>query len=622
MGTVSEYFWTLADKADKKFTRLRDLPPYGGNRWHSYFNKAFQVYTKLWKFQQENRQALIDAGLKRWEIGEIASRIAQLYYNYYMRTSDATFLSESYIFCEAIMTREYFKDTGKDMLLSSKHLRFYARFIVVCLLLNRREMAIQLTRQLRTLVDDYRRSFQGNDAKEWKHAIQDITRFLKADASCQNSRPLRYSVLLDSQPALFPSFSRLGGFKTLQLKDAILVSYHSNEVKFTELTLDTFRVLQCLEWEPSGSLYRSRVGDANGAAAGNPGPIRVDDIIDQSLPPNPHKYILHRPGVLQLLLVMATACEELPADGIALLYLSALGKVAKCAATQAFLPASAASISASASVLESNTLSSSDRGEETQQVSLEVNEISPASSPEHVASSGGETDGQDLNSVEAGLWFGSKGATGRSYLYPVDLLPFTRRPLFIIVDSNKSSFFEVIHGAERGEPSALLLSPTMQPGEASEDFQDGRGGSFFTFFLTAPSLAFFQLVNSPAATVAQGVADQVQNLLTSMMDEWAKILAVTTVDPVWARIMWEPFLRRMLLRFIFCRACLALHKGYGDKREYSPRCLPSLPKDVLPTEAAVEGQVFQIASLLGAADQFSFSSKISEIAKRLGSQML
>ncbi len=52
----------------------------------------------------------MDAGLKRWEIGEIASPIAQLYYGQFMRTSDAGYLSESYIFYEAILSRECLKD--------------------------------------------------------------------------------------------------------------------------------------------------------------------------------------------------------------------------------------------------------------------------------------------------------------------------------------------------------------------------------------------------------------------------------------------------------------------------------------------------------------------------------
>lgn len=33
----------------------RDLPQYGHKQWQSYFGRTFDVYTKLWKFQQQNR---------------------------------------------------------------------------------------------------------------------------------------------------------------------------------------------------------------------------------------------------------------------------------------------------------------------------------------------------------------------------------------------------------------------------------------------------------------------------------------------------------------------------------------------------------------------------------------
>ena len=32
-----------------------DLPQYGHKQWQSYFGRTFDVYTKLWKFQQQNR---------------------------------------------------------------------------------------------------------------------------------------------------------------------------------------------------------------------------------------------------------------------------------------------------------------------------------------------------------------------------------------------------------------------------------------------------------------------------------------------------------------------------------------------------------------------------------------
>lgn len=63
-------------------------------------------------------------------------------------------------------------------------------------------------------------------------------------------------------------------------------------------------MLQCLEWEPSGSFYQSsniKIGQ-NGA----PGPSRINysqDIADPSLPPNPRKAILYRPSVTHFIAV-------------------------------------------------------------------------------------------------------------------------------------------------------------------------------------------------------------------------------------------------------------------------------------------------------------------------------
>jgi hypothetical protein len=52
---VFREFEFLLDKSQKSFNKLRDLPPYGNSRWEHHFHKAFHVYSKLWKFQQEHR---------------------------------------------------------------------------------------------------------------------------------------------------------------------------------------------------------------------------------------------------------------------------------------------------------------------------------------------------------------------------------------------------------------------------------------------------------------------------------------------------------------------------------------------------------------------------------------
>ena len=78
-------FLHLVEKSKQLFNGLRELPQYGhqSNQWQAYFGRTFDVYTKLWRFQQEHRIVLDQKyGLKRWQIGEIASKIGQLYYHY------------------------------------------------------------------------------------------------------------------------------------------------------------------------------------------------------------------------------------------------------------------------------------------------------------------------------------------------------------------------------------------------------------------------------------------------------------------------------------------------------------------------------------------------------------
>ncbi|XP_050145203.1 uncharacterized protein LOC126620926 [Malus sylvestris] len=48
----------------------------------------------------------------------------------------------------------------EDLSLANKQLRFVLRFLMVCLLLNRREMVRQLLNRLRVLVDECKRTFQ------------------------------------------------------------------------------------------------------------------------------------------------------------------------------------------------------------------------------------------------------------------------------------------------------------------------------------------------------------------------------------------------------------------------------------------------------------------------------
>ncbi|KAJ0623295.1 putative protein SCAI [Helianthus annuus] len=578
---VSELYWSLVAKADKKFSKLRDLPYYEHHRYDTYFYKVFKVYTQLWKFQQENRQKLVEAGLKRWEIGDIASRIGQLYFGQYMRTSQASYLSEAYIFYEAVLTREYFKDgIFQDLNLANKQLRFLARFLTVCLVLNRREMVRQLVNQLKMLVAESKRAFPENDFKEWKRVIRDLTKFLKVDTAFMNIWPLRYSVVLDLDPDCLPRVACIK--RNLKLRGAILCSYHPNEVKFSELTTDNFRMLQCLEWEPSGSFYQSSEIPSAGSTRIN---HYSHEITDHTLPQNPRKALLYHPSTTHLIAVLATMCEELPADGILLIYISASGT------------------GVHASISPSHIGNVGD----TENVSNTIRSDTVTTLP---SCSACDTLTSSLD-YSGGLNLGPGANGGFNTIDPSDLLPFTRRPLFLIIDSDNSKAFQAINRAEKGEPVAILVSPALSfPLHGAID-PPLPGGSQFTSFLTVPLQAFVILLGFSGSDIQTENLNKAQKILSSSLNKWGEMLASSdTIHPVWAQVLGDPFLRRLLLRFIFCRAVFALYAPTSGKKEYLPECSPSLPDAFLPTTPSSIATVLQIADIFGAATMFNNRERI------------
>ncbi|KAJ4966052.1 hypothetical protein NE237_017901 [Protea cynaroides] len=586
---VAKTFRALVESADRKFNRVRDLPSYARGHNH-YFHKVFKSYTRLWKFQQENRSKLVESGLKRWEIGEIASRIGQLYYGQYLRTSEARFLLESYIFYGAILDRGYFegsKGVPNDLSLRYKALRFYARFLIVSLLLNRSETVQTLLERFKALVDDSKASFRENSFKEWKQLVQEIVRFLKADIGFTNTRPLRYCAMFDSHPTSLPYVARFHAKKVLKLQDALLMSYHWNEVKFIELTLDTFRMLQCLEWEPSGSFFQKRPAELtnNGASdqSGASGVIDINlamDVTDSTLLPNPKKTILYRPSVTRLISVLATLCEELPPESVLLLYISASGKAGQSPQME----------SSKAPRIASNMKAVS-------QTSRDQYDSLPRA-PNH-------EKGDSSDYYRNSLWLGPRGSGGSNNLYPGDIIPFTRRPLFLIIDSDNSHAFKVVHSAERGETTALLLSPARPVYRSSAGADLTQNGSQFTFFLTSPLQAFCQLVGLSLSDTDADMYNRADSVLSTAFSEWEVILCKSTsLDLVWAQVLSDPFLRRFILRFIFCRSVLSLFCHTGDDEPYLPDCLPCLPDSLSSSSEAVQPSVLQLAQTLGVADYF------------------
>ncbi|XP_004504108.1 uncharacterized protein [Cicer arietinum] len=590
-------FRALVESADHKFARVRDVPAYGRVNQNHFFHKVFKAYTRLWKYQQENRAKLVQCGLKRWEIGEIASRIGQLYFGQYMRASESRFLVEAYVFYEAILSRRYFEGSEaslKDLGVRSKELRFYARFLLVSLILNRTEMVKHLMDRLVALVDDCKSTFRDTNFKEWKQVVQEIVRFTNADKGF-SFRPMRYCTTFDSHRASLPYVARFHAKRVLKFHDALLASYHRNEVKFAELTLDIYRMIQCLEWEPSGLFYQKQIvrpkenGDVidHSGASGIIDMNLAADMTDPTIPSNPRKATLYRPSVTHVIAVMATICEELPPDSVVLVYLSASGK---------------AGLNNVSQMENSGGSSKYSRRKVLSQSSDELNSGTSESQ------NNGNRESSCHHDNDNYMWFGSKGNSGSNNLYPGDLIPFTRKPLFLIIDSDNSHAFKVLHGAERGETAALFLSP-LSPIFKNPADVNVHSGSQFTFFLTAPLSAFCEMVGLIPNEADTDVYNEAENIIAHAFSEWETILCSSTImDLVWAQVITDPFLRRLILRFIFCRSVISFFCPPEESELHLPLCLPHLPTSVASNSETVRSVVVQLAKHFDVVDSFHFSN--------------
>jgi hypothetical protein len=107
------------------------------------------------------------------------------------------------------------------------------------------------------------------------------------------------------------------GQPKLRLQEAILVGNYQNQIKFSELTLDMYRLLQSLEREPNaagaasaatgGATTKPEGDDAAAMAISESGAANGDADKSSSRRSNPHKYLLYRPTLAQLLLYISTA---------------------------------------------------------------------------------------------------------------------------------------------------------------------------------------------------------------------------------------------------------------------------------------------------------------------------
>uniref|UniRef100_A0A2K6K6I7 Suppressor of cancer cell invasion n=1 Tax=Rhinopithecus bieti TaxID=61621 RepID=A0A2K6K6I7_RHIBE len=550
--TVTDFCYLL-DKSKQLFNGLRDLPQYGQKQWQSYFGRTFDVYTKLWKFQQQHRQVLDNRyGLKRWQIGEIASKIGQLYYHYYLRTSETSYLNEAFSFYSAIRQRSYYSQVNKEDRpeLVVKKLRYYARFIVVCLLLNKMDVVKDLVKELSDEIEDYTHRFNTEDQVEWNLVLQEVAAFIEADPvmvlNDDNTIVITSNRLAETGAPLLEQGMIVG---QLSLADALIIGNCNNQVKFSELTVDMFRMLQALEREPMNlASQMNKPGMQESADK----PTRRE---------NPHKYLLYKPTFSQLYTFLAASFKELPANSVLLIYLSATG----------VFPT----------------------GRSDSEGPYDFGGVLTNSNRDIINGDAIHKRNQSHKEMHWYVFWFLHCCCFRS-LHPGDLYPFTRKPLFIIVDSSNSVAYKV--SSTRAIAQVCWLSPT------SISKNQSQRGSLFTLFLNNPLMAF--LFVSGLSSMRRGLWEKCQEYLRKINRDIAQLLTHSrSIDQAFLQFFGDEFLRLLLTRFIFCSATMRMHKIFRETRNY-PESYPQLPRDETVENPHLQKHILELASILDVRNVF------------------
>lgn len=479
--------------------------------------------------------------------------ISHLYFHYYhlviycsLRTSDCSYLNEACNFYAAIRSRGYYNIINKDGRagLIIKKLRYYARYIVVGLLLKKMKLVRDLVREFGQTIMDYHNSYEPDSQLEWSLVLQEIKAFIEAESLVTiigpDSAPVTIGRRLGSHSNIPPAVKT--PTSNLFLYEAIIVGNCQRQIKFSELTVDMFRMLQILEREPNdkmevsspttifrpgSSIAAGYLNNRNDNAAFNN--LRKPNNNNNSLA-SPLKYALYKPTFSQLYLVLASGFKELPQNGVLLLYLSADG----CFPVQ--------------------TNDAEDLGYDFGGV---VTSSKRASNNQN----------NELNNTRSqSIHFKQMNC-----LHPGDLYPFLRKPLIVIVDSDNSYAFQHVP-RHFGLPLLVLMSPS----ECPAPFNDNLKGSLFTMFLHCPITAL--CIMSNIIELSEHDWRESQAYLDKFNTELGKIVMQSrSIHPTYVAFFADDFLRSIIFRFIFCFIVMKTHRLFKTNM-YAPRAQPNLPE--------------------------------------------
>jgi hypothetical protein len=460
-----------------------------------------------------------------------------------------------------------------------KKLRYYARYIVVCLLLKRMKLVHDLVREFSQNLNDYSHVYEPEAQLEWSLVLQEIKAFIDAESIVSvvsgpghlEGQGVQLTLSQRLRSSNVPQQLKMPTGK-LFLSEVLIVGNYQSQVKFSELTVDMYRILQILEREPSEQQQQLQlqqqqqqqqqqqvnVSPSHQTHGVSSSQSKSFNLLarpifngQQGMKGSPHKYLLFRPTFSQLFLFLASGFKELPQHGVILLYISADGSFQ--------------------SAFQQTTV--------IDEVGYDLGGVATNPTPTASTQSGtGQQARQTSQSSGAGLTGSSSIRASQSMhfkqlncLHPGDLYPFTRKPLVLIVDSNNSYAFQHMP-RHFGLPLLVLMSPTEYPAP----FNDNTKGSLFTLFLHCPITALCSISN--IIELPETIWRDAQFYLDKFYTELGQIILQSRIlDPSYISFCSDDFLRLLIFRFIFCFMIMRLHRLFRASNYY-PRSYPSLPE--------------------------------------------
>jgi len=260
---------------------------------------------------------------------------------------------------------------------------------------------------------------------------------------------------------------------------------------------------------------------------------------------NPHKHLLYRPSIGQLLVVLASICKDLTDNQAVLLYVSA----------------------------DPYTRSPD-----------EPTIVEPTAAAESglMLSARGPSDG-------------ASSSAGHG-LFTHDVMPFTRRPFVLVADSPGGGCFLDLKNVF-GAPLLCLISPEACPADIKGPT---AVGNLFTLFLHAPLHALWVALKQESQ-LEQGVFEQAESQLSQILALiQTKLAAAPELDHSIKLFMTDELICNLMLRFIFFETVAQLHSSFQEEA-FHPRSTPAMPAS-LASDGEIQTKVKELAALLNGTE--------------------